>query len=194
MVAAANHAYLILRLLSVTKFERLLILYLPGLLSNATAADALFTTSASSTVTAILGNEPGTSDISPIGHLILPSSQSFTDFTDVGKNLSSVEAKREYLSRIPSKAASDGFLFTRTSALAHKIDGFDAPDFLRHLAYIQFRDLDILGPDYDIPQDTLLKSMPKTIQAQKAWKDLYEKYRIQRMNVCGLDLEPMPKL
>ena len=45
------------------------------------------------------------------------------------------------------------------------------------------------GPEYDVPYSTRVKMRPLNTQADEAWSRLYERFRQQRMEVCGLDLE-----
>ena len=59
---------------------------------------------------------------------------------------------------------------------------------------MQLLDPNIPGPEYDVPRSLFLQSRPEEIEARKAWEELYEIYRLRRMDICGLDLEPIPTL
>ena len=58
-------------------------------------------------------------------------------------------------------------------------------------AYVHLSDPGIPGPEYDIPRQVYLRSRPQGAESRKVWEDLYELYRMRRMDICGLDLEPM---
>ncbi|KAI9850105.1 MAG: hypothetical protein M1838_006079 [Thelocarpon superellum] len=48
------------------------------------------------------------------------------------------------------------------------------------------------GPEYDIPRSTLTQARPDHTnpEGQRLWDAAYERFREDRMAVCGLDLEP----
>ena len=86
------------------------------------------------------------------------------------------------------------YVVTRTSDLGFQGEAFNSTAYLEQAGYIRLSDPAILGPDYNIPRHVLLQSQPTVIQTGKTWLDLYELYRTRRMDVCGLDLEPVPEI
>lgn len=60
-------------------------------------------------------------------------------------------------------------------------------------SYLHFSDPTLPGPEYDIPRDVFLRAGPRERQSRRLWESWYEKFRDSRMEVCGLDLEPMPR-
>ena len=58
-------------------------------------------------------------------------------------------------------------------------------------AYVQFDDPGVAGPEFDVPDAVLAQARPAG-EAGRAWDKLYDEYRWLRMDVCGLDLEPLP--
>ena len=83
-------------------------------------------------------------------------------------------------------------IVSTTSSLHNASEDFDSDTFLSQAGYVQLLDEDIKGPEYNIPRDVFLQSRPEPGEARTTWEALYEMYRTRRMNVCGLDLEPMP--
>ena len=84
-------------------------------------------------------------------------------------------------------------VLARTSDLRFEDRDFSSKEFLEETSYVQFSDSTILGPEYDIPRSSISSAIPKDEQPKKAWKDVYERYREKRMDICGLDLEPVPE-
>ena len=78
-----------------------------------------------------------------------------------------------------------------TSELHSKGGNFSLAALLATTSYVHFSDSNILGPEYDISREVFLRSSPLEAEPRKAWEDLYELYRTRRMDVCGLDLEPI---
>ena len=179
-------------LLSLSAYNR--IIYLPpsGLMLDTSGLDHLFTLPMDSN---ILGISAGQGDDAASSSVVLLalSKESFQ------ATISTLNAENyqeeDFLSKIPLLAdlpEDQVHVVARTSSLRFEDDTFDATEFLENTSYVQISDMDMLGPEYDTPRSVLALARPEKPQPRKAWQDVYEKYRQQRMDVCGLDLEPMP--
>ncbi|KAI5843498.1 hypothetical protein DFP73DRAFT_478818, partial [Morchella snyderi] len=58
--------------------------------------------------------------------------------------------------------------------------------------YVNFEDDEAPGPWYAMPQSLVDKIKPKRKEEDSVWRELYETWARRRMDVCGLDLEPLP--
>lgn len=70
---------------------------------------------------------------------------------------------------------------------------FNSTLFLSQTAYARLRDDGLRGPEFDLPPPggpQREEIWPHEGEARRAWRELYERYRVERMEVCGLDLEP----
>ncbi len=100
----------------------------------------------------------------------------------------------EFLRNIPkfTGTAEQNDLAAKTSRIALESDSFNATQFFEAASYVQLTDPTLPGPEFDLPRELLLRARPKQLQRRKAWETIYEIFRQQRMNICGLDLEPYP--
>ena len=96
------------------------------------------------------------------------------------------------ITRFASKRLGHSNIISKSSSLQQQGQDFDSSNFMAKAAYVQLSDLGIPGPEYDIPRLLYLQSRPQGAEARRAWEDLYELYRTRRMDICGLELEPMP--
>ena len=62
--------------------------------------------------------------------------------------------------------------------------------FLEMTGYVHVSDPDLPGPEYDIPKHKAFTAQPTGAETRVAWERSYEMFRQQRIDVCGLDLEP----
>ncbi len=84
-------------------------------------------------------------------------------------------------------------LVLETSELEDQPVDLDPTKFLTSMAYVHFSDPNLPGPAYDIPHDIFVRAAPRESKPRRVWESMYERFRDKRMNVCGLDLEPMPR-
>ncbi|KAL9601575.1 MAG: hypothetical protein Q9219_002409 [cf. Caloplaca sp. 3 TL-2023] len=180
-------------LLSLSVYNR--IIYLPpsGLVLDTSGLDHLFTLPMESDW---LGISAGSKDevSSPSVVLLSPSKESFqatlSSLDPVGYDEEGFLSKMSLLADLPEDQVH---VVAKTSSLHHEGNTFNATDFMDSTSYVQISDTNILGPEYDTPRQVLNSVSPKIPQPKKAWQDIYERYRQRRMDVCGLDLEPVPK-
>ena len=123
--------------------------------------------------------------------LFEPSEKAYRDATDqISK---SGYSETEFLHNMPmltDLAEDQVHLVEKTSALHLENRNFSAADFLDATGYVHLSDPGLPGPEYDVPRSKLFTAQPTDPDARKAWQQSYEMYRQQRMEVCGLDLEP----
>ena len=180
-------AYPLESLLSFTAYDRILVLPTPGLLLNASLADSLLLTKASSafetsSTSTILQPNKGSYQVAVAG---LRASAKIT-----APELEPVSQKP--LSPRPSRLVDPAIL--RSSSLSHPKEISNITEAWEQAAHIRLDDFEDegLGPEYDIPRRMMQGARPRQAEMRAVWDDAYESYRVMRMNVCGLDLETMP--
>ena len=176
-------------LLSLTSFNRLIHLRPSGLIQDSDQLDLLFTLPMETPVLGISANHNGDSEASVV--LIEPSNQAYQKIT--GQLLETGYQETEFLHGIPMMtdfAEDQVHLVVKTSALQLEKEPFDSAEFLKMTGYVHLTDPDLPGPEYNIPKDKVLSAQPSGAEPRKAWEKSYERFRQQRIDVCGLDLEP----
>ena len=176
-------------LLSLTRFDHILYLRPSGLIIDSSILDTLFSIPTNASFTSFADTS---SDLSPLT-LITPSKPALE--TAIAALRSDPFSEPSYLHSntyflaLPSTPAP---IVSRTSSLHNASADFESGVFLSQAGYVQLLDEDVKGPEYNIPRDVFLQSRPEPGEARTVWEELYEMYRMRRMDVCGLDLEPMP--
>ena len=189
---AEEAAYPLAGLLSLTNFNRLIYLQPSGLLLDSAAFNTLFTCHMEKSMlgisAAVLDDLAGPSVV-----LIKPSMEAyFESIAFISKKDFSESTFLQDLQLITGPNQASGQLVATTSTLFTPSDDFNATNFLESTSYIHISDRNMPGPEFDAPRDNSIRVKPSNLPARKAWESVYEKYRELRMNVCGLDLEPMP--
>ena len=178
-------------LLSLTTFKRLLYLQPSGLVFDSSALDSLFHLPMNSSIVAFSAFP----DNATTAALIKPSMYAYRQATDalsrITDSSSEFDQFRNMTKYLPTPASRRNLL-SRSSSLHHQAPDFYSSTFEAEAAYVRLFDPEIPGPEFDIPREVFLRSRPEGIEARKAWEDLYELYRTRRMDICGLDLEPIP--
>lgn len=190
--------YPLTNLLSLVWFNRLIYLPPSGLLLNADPMDLLFTLPMENRPMLGLADPLGeTSEIDVL--LIEPTKDLLQDTTSSLPEGAFLDT--EFLGKIdtmPAPMPSNGEdtidLLAETGSLVGVDAQFNATEFLERTAYVRVKDKGIPGPEYSVPRGNMAEAMPQRREARKAWEDAYERFREARMNVCGLDLEPVEKL
>ncbi|MCJ1437979.1 hypothetical protein MMC27_007366 [Xylographa pallens] len=176
-------------LLSLTRFDHVVYLRPSGLIIDSSILDTLFSMPTNASFTSFSDSSSGLPPLT----LIIPSKAAFyaamaTLRGDLSSESSYLRSNTHFLT-LPSTPAP---IVSRTSYLHNVSEEFESDIFLSQAGYVQLLDEDIKGPEYNIPRDVFLQSRPQPGEARTAWEELYEMYRTRRMDVCGLDLEPMP--
>lgn len=92
-------------------------------------------------------------------------------------------------SLISEWSLSMGNVYYESHNLRHITGDFNATAFEEATTFVRLSDPELPGPEYDIPYADRVKLRPQDQQAEEMWSRLYERFRQQRMEVCGLDLE-----
>lgn len=188
-------AYPLAGLFSLTEFDRLIYLQPSGLILNSSPLDDLFTIPMNASLATLSAQSEHLSVTPPI-ILFRPSTEMYHDLTvSLSAGEHSEETFLQDIPRIVGKPPIPGGesvrLLAETSALRLEGDDFNATSFFAGTSYVHIQDSGLPGPDYDAPRDAFLRARPQEFHARGAWEDIYETYRTKRMDICGLDLEPV---
>ena len=192
--ATLPSSYSLASLYSLVDYERLIYLQGPGVLLDASSLDSLLAFSKSEPMAAY----PATTernDMSMSLLMIHPTQASFQQLkaSRKSKPTSDLDLFRKTFaapeSLISEWSLSMGNVVYESWQLRTTGDSFNATAFEQSTTFVRLSDPEIPGPEYDIPYSTRVKLRPQNEQAQEAWSKLYERFRQQRMEVCGLDLE-----
>lgn len=171
-------------------FNRLIYLKPSGLIVDSGKLDLLFTLPMKSDLLGI-STGPREEEIVPPLLLIEPSIRAYNE------SLPSIIAKtysdKSFLQNVPIRtrtSKNQTNLVMKTSSIHLEDDRFDMSYFMENTAYVHISDPGMPGPEYDTPRSKLLRARPKQAEQRKVWEAIYERYREQRMEICGLDLEP----
>jgi hypothetical protein len=177
------------RLFSLVDFETVIYLSPSGVVLNAEALDTVFGLNSTSTAVHFTGIEK---QGEPIAFLAKPSITTYQEIKKLSFNGPSLDDLATAVGSIPSEIN----LFSSTAQLSSEVynsKDFKASAFQKSLAYMKFSDPQILGPEYDIPEENWREARPSAGGAMRVWEDMYDQFRSQRMGICGLDLEVIPK-
>lgn len=193
--ASLGSSYSLASIYSLVDYERILYLQGPGVLLDASSLDSLLAFSKSDPLAAY----PATSarnDMSTSLLLIHPSSEKFNemkrlrsthiDISDINLFRKSFDAAEALISEW---SLSMGNVYYESQNLRHITGDFNATAFEEATTFVRLSDPELPGPEFDIPYADRVKLRPKDQQAEEVWSRLYERFRQQRMEVCGLDLE-----
>lgn len=187
-------SYSLASLYSLVDYERILYLQGPGVLLDASALDSLLAFSKSAPMAAYPAT-PERKDLSTSLLMIHPSQESFRQLkasrasratTDVQLFRSTFAAPESLISEW---SLSMGNVVYESQKLRDAPAGFNATAFEEATTFVRLSDPELPGPEYDVPYAERVKLRPQNAQADEAWSRLYERFRQQRMEVCGLDLE-----
>ncbi len=168
----------------------------PGVLLDASALDSLLAFSKSEPMAAF----PATAerkDLSTSLLMIHPSQQTFSqlralrtekDMTDLAMLRETFTAPESLMSEW---SLSMGNVVYDSSSLRKTTGSFNATAFEQSTTLVRLADPDMPGPEYDVPFADRVKLRPENAEAEETWTKLYEMFRQRRMEVCGLDLEPV---
>ena len=191
---ALPSSYSLASLYSLVDYERLIYLQGPGVLLDASSLDSLLAFSKSEPMAAY----PATAerkDMSTSLLMIHPSQGSFQQLKQLrtSKPMTDLNLFRQTF-RAPESLMSEwslsmGNVVYESRDLRKAGDDFNATACEQATTFVRLSDPELPGPEYDVPFSDRVKLRPENEQAQEAWSKLYERFRQQRMEVCGLDLE-----
>ena len=190
--------YPLTNLLSLGWFNRLIYLPPSGLLLNTDPMDLLFTLPMEERPILGLADPLGkTSEVDVL--LIEPTNKLLQDTTSSLPEGAFLDEEflggiHTILAPTPSDGENTIDLLAETGSLANVDAQFNATKFLERTAYVRVKDDTLPGPEFGIRKGKMAEAMPEGEEARMAWEGAYERYREARMDVCGLDLEPVEKL
>ncbi|KAL1655784.1 hypothetical protein SLS61_001808 [Didymella pomorum] len=189
-------SYSLASLYSLVDYERLIYLQGPGVLLDASSLDSLLAFSKSEPMAAYPAS-PARTDMSTSLLMIHPTQASFQQLKALRSTnpTSDLDLFRSVFSA-PSSLISEwslsmGNVLYESPSLRSIADDapFNATAFEQSTTFVRLSDPEMPGPEYDVPYSTRTRLRPRNEEAQMAWSRLYERFRQQRMEVCGLDLE-----
>ena len=183
----------LLNMLSLVHYNRVLVLSQPGLILDPTPLDLLFTLPMDKPMLGL--SDPQDEGKYPVILLFEPSKDLYHDIAAALPE--GAYPDTEFMQRISMESAPEDpekrlHLLATTSLLGQGEEtAFNATEFMDMTAYVHFEDPGLPGPGHDIPRQAFMKAMPETAEARRAWEIVYTKFRDKRMDICGLDLEPV---
>ena len=193
-ILTAEERYPLTNLLSPHHFNRIIFLQPSGLILDSTPLDLLFTLPMEMPMLGLSAPGPDGERGQPSILLIQPSKEAYQNL--VASLPEGAYPDSEFLQRVTTESAPiEADFHTRLLAESSQLDAgsvadFNATLFLDTTGYVHISDPE---PEYDIPRQELLKAMPSGKQARKAWQSVYARFRDARMNICGLDLQPLER-
>jgi hypothetical protein len=184
----ATSSYSIANIFFLTEYFQVIYFPTAGLLVNVSPFDALLAGGPASPMVLV---DPDWSSRtgSPLLALVQPSMQEFKRlFTSFSSQpMSDVDLLRaNYRSGDPAVQRT---ISTSLMLKEEPSNPFNATTFLSNTGYMLFTDKGLPGPQYDVPYHRKVRSRPKGEVARYAWEKMYDTYRQERMEFCGLDLE-----
>jgi hypothetical protein len=195
--ATLASSYSLASVYSLIDFERIIYLQGPGVLLDASALDSLLAFSKSEPIAALPAT-PERKELSTSMLIVHPSQERFQQLkkTRAEKEISDLDLFRITFpgpeSLMAEWSLSMGNVYYESQTLRDPVDEFNATAFEESTTFVRLLDDGIPGPEYDMPYSERVKLRPKNLEAEEVWSRLYEDFRQQRMDVCGLDLEYMP--
>ncbi len=183
-------------LLALTDYNRILYLQPSGILLNSTKLDRLLATSPKN----LSMDRSSISSKSRESRPLLLLAPSGADSSKAKDQLASGRVPNtDLLARVLSEqnlippSSDNDRLVLESSYLVTEPQSSEAMSPASSASYIHFSEFSLPGPEYDIPRDMFLREAPSEGHSRTLWASWYEKFRDLRMEVCGLDLEPMPR-
>lgn len=184
--------YPLTNVLSLISYNRILLLQLPGLILDSTPLDLLFTLPMEKPLLGL--SDPQDESREPTILLFEPSRDTYQDVAATlpeGAYPDSEFLQKVHTEHAPEDPEHQVHLLATTGLLENEGSGINATDFFEMTAYVHLSDPGLPGPEYDIPRHDYVKAMPGTTEARRVWESVYMRFRDARMDVCGLDLEPV---
>lgn len=184
--------YPLTNLLSLISYNRILLLQQPGLIVDSTPLDLLFTLPMEKPMLGL--SDPQDDGGEPTILLFEPSREMYKDVTATlpeGAYPDAEFLEKVHVEHAPEDPEHQVHLLATTGLLENENSAINATDFFEMTAYVHLSDPGLPGPEYDIPRHDYLRAMPGTKEARRVWESIYERFRDARVDVCGLDLEPI---
>ena len=183
---APEVAYPIVGLLSLTRYERLLLLQPGGLVLDTKALDNIFMMSVNASVVTFI--DISSDEAISLATLVKPSAMAYRLATDTSLH----DHGREHIQLHANQSVGPVGPLRHSSMLRFPGPVESNIKISTAVGYMKFSDKEILGPEYNTPKSIWQRARPEHFEQRQLWEGLYERYRERRMEICGLDLEPMP--
>lgn len=171
-------------------FNRLMYLQPSGLIVDSEKLDLLFTLPMETELLGISTRSQQEEKLPPL-LLLEPSMRAYNgSLPSIVARTYSDEGFLQNIPKITKTSENQTNLVVKTSSIHLEDENFDLSYFMENIAYVHISDPGMPGPEYDTPRSRLLRARPKQAEQRKVWEAVYDRYREQRMEVCGLDLEP----
>jgi hypothetical protein len=175
--------------------KRVLFLPTPGLLLNALPLDALLGYSVAQDFGALeFTDSSAATNFSESILLVQPSDSIHANLAEGGSSNSASDATLleqtfpDHEMPEPPRNAPN-LVIGDMAGLRKVADDFNGNDFEESLSYMHMQDPLLPGPEFDVPRDMLKEAWPENTDAKYLYRNLHDKYRQRRMDVCGLGLE-----
>ncbi|KAI9659271.1 MAG: hypothetical protein M1821_001529 [Bathelium mastoideum] len=186
-------SYSLASLFALTEYDRVMYLQPPGHVLNAAAMASILAFSPRTPLMSLQSREvPGKRSIEML--LISPSTFYIRQLSKTLSKQANVDAD---LLQASFPYTQDSHLLANTVFLPHTSDlraaseTFNATEFLDTTSYIRIVDSELVGPQFDVPYSDRVAARPKAADAEAIWSRIYDGFRLGRMSICGLDLEPL---
>jgi len=184
--------YPLTNVLCLVHYNRILLLQQPGLIMDSTPLDLLFTLPMAMPMLGF--SDPQDEGQNPTILLFEPSRETYQAVAATlpeGAYPDAEFLQKVHVEHAPEDPEHQVHLLATTGLLESESSGINATDFFGTTAYAYLSDPGLQGPYYDIPRQDFVKAMPGSKEARLVWESVYERFRDARMDVCGLDLEPI---
>ncbi|KAI9795847.1 MAG: hypothetical protein M1833_006796 [Piccolia ochrophora] len=180
-------------LFTLTDYDQVMHLSPSGLLLNSSTLDGLLSEPIATSLAALPA--PRSSPSTPSSILVVrPSAADYHDM----KSLFASESFHTDIELLRTHYAGQGTvlapkdeitLVLETSSLQRVSAHFQATAVYASTSYVHFSDSMLPGPEFAVGRDDLLQAKPKDFEAGRVWQSVYDRFRQERRDVCGLDLD-----
>ncbi|KAL9072739.1 MAG: hypothetical protein Q9157_004999 [Trypethelium eluteriae] len=195
MSNSSRESYSLASLFSLTEYERIMYLEPPGHIFDATVMASVLAFSPQAPLMSLQSRD-SPNDRSSEMLLVTPSASQYRQLSK--RNAKHPETDIDLLQN-SFPYAQDSHILAQADSLPHTSDlraaseEFNATEFLDGTAYIRVVDSELAGPQYDVPYPERVAARPRVADAEAIWSRVYDGFRLGRMSICGLDLEPLRK-
>ncbi|KAF2233469.1 glycosyltransferase family 8 protein [Viridothelium virens] len=192
---SSRESYSLASLFSLTEYERIMYLEPPGHIFDATVMASVLAFSPQAPLMSLQSRDSPNNRSSEM-LLVTPSASQYRQLSK--RNAKHPETDIDLLQN-SFPYAQDSHILAQADSLPHTSDlraaseEFNATEFLDGTAYIRVVDSELAGPQYDVPYPERVAARPRVADAEAIWSRVYDGFRLGRMSICGLDLEPLRK-
>ncbi|KAL9085452.1 MAG: hypothetical protein Q9165_007602 [Trypethelium subeluteriae] len=192
---SSRESYSLASLFSLTEYDRIMYLEPPGHIFDASVMASVLAFSPQAPLMSLQSRESPNNRSSEM-LLVTPSASQYRQLSK--SNAKHPETDVDLLQN-SFPYAQDSHILAQADFLPHTSDlraapeGFNATEFLDGTAYIRVMDSELAGPQYDVPYAERVAARPRVAEAEAIWSKVYDGFRLGRMSICGLDLEPLRK-